>query len=171
MKFRFEFLTQTQLGRLFGSSSHEVGRWLKELGLRDFTGKPTEGAHDGGFCTTAPSGETGFHYVWKAEKTVALLREHGHALVPNPPGHLVEPAILRGSFSIRKSAEGEFAIENSDGSVSVWTNNQHTAGVVARILNVAHKHGVVERLCAGQKLMQATIGPVSKLDEVVADFD
>jgi len=171
MKFRFKFLTQTQVGKVFGATSHEIGKLLKELGLRDANGRPTESAHEGGFCKAAPSGENGFHYAWHANKTIALLREHGHALVSNPPASLVEPDILSGPFSVRKSSTGEFAIENGDGSTSVWANTQQTASVVARILNTAHKHGIVEQLCAGQKLMQAAVGPESKIDEIVATFD
>ena len=32
--FRFEFRTLTQIGEVFGASSHQVGKWLVEIGLR-----------------------------------------------------------------------------------------------------------------------------------------
>jgi hypothetical protein len=54
VKIKYKCLTQTQLGSLFGASSHEVGKWLVEVGLRDKkTKKPTDAAHRGGFCETA----------------------------------------------------------------------------------------------------------------------
>jgi hypothetical protein len=35
------YLTQRQLGRKYGVSSHQVGKWLVEWGLRSKDGRPT----------------------------------------------------------------------------------------------------------------------------------
>ena len=86
------------------------------------------------------------------KKTVAALREAGYPMVPNPPPDLVQPAILNGPFCVRKLAGDEFAVENADGSVSLWANNAMNADVVARILNAAHKTGLIDRLCQPQRL-------------------
>lgn len=170
MKFTYTHMTQTQLGELFGVTSHKIGQWLKDLGFRDEDGKPTEVAHDGHFCKQAPSGPSGYHWVWDSKKTVAALLEDQHLLVPNPPQNLVAPTILNGPFSVRKSGSQEFVIENGDGSASVWANNQMTADVVARILNLAHDKGVIDRLCQPQRLMQMTLVSEKEISRVVTPF-
>lgn len=171
MKFIFKHMTQTQIGKLFGATSHVIGDWLKEIGLRDPDGKPTEEAHDGHFCKQAPSGPTGYHWAWDAEKTVAALREAGYQLVPNPPQALVAPAILNGPFCVRKSAGSEFVIENGDRSASLWANNKMTADVVARILNAAHDKGVIDRLCQSQRLLQTPLASDKEISRVVKPFE
>ena len=170
MKFIFKHMTQTQIGKLFGVTSHVIGDWLKEIGLRDPDGKPTEEAHDGHYCKQAPSGPTGYHWAWDAEKTVAALREAGYQLVPNPPQALVAPAILNGPFCVRKSAGSEFVIENGDGSSSVWANNKMTADVVAQILNAADKLGYVAKLVRSQLLLQSPLASDKEVDRVVTPF-
>lgn len=170
MTFTYKCMTQTQLGQLFGVSNQKIGQWLRSLGLRDEDGKPTQKAHYGDFCETAPSGESGYHWVWQSQKTVAALIEAGHRLVPNPPPQLVYPAILHGPFSVRKSASAEFAVENEDGSVSLWANNKMTADVVVRILNLAHEKGFLDRLCQPQRLLQSPLAPVAEIDSVIQPF-
>lgn len=171
MRFTHKHMTQTQLGELFDVTSHTIGRWLKDLGLRGKDGRPTEEAHKGHFCKQAPSGPTGYHWVWDSQKTVAAFLEDQHLLIPNPPQNLVAPAILNGPFSVRKSSGSEFVIENGDGSVSVWANNQMTADVVAKILNLAHDKGVIDRLCQPQRLMQTTLASDREISRVVTPFD
>ena|SRR5579872_525796 len=171
MTFTYEFMTQTQIGKLFGVSSHKIGDWLRGLGLRDEDGKPTEEAHRGQFCKTAPSGQNGYHWVWDSEKTVAALRDAGHLLVPNPPQYIVQPGILNGPFSVRKSATGDFSVENQDGSTSVWANSRMTADVLVKILNLTHKHGVIDRLCAPQRLLQMPLAPEEEINNVITPFE
>lgn len=171
MKYTYSHMTQTQLGDLFGVTSHKIGQWLKDIGLRDADGKPSDEAHREGYCKQAPSGPSGYHWVWNSEQTVAAFRETGHQLVPNPPQKLVAAAILNGPFSVRKSAGSEFVIENEDGSVSLWGNTKMTSDVVARILNVAHDKGVIDRLCQPQRLLQTTLAPSKEVDNVVKPFE
>lgn len=171
MKFTYTHMTQTQLGELFGVTSHKIGQWLKDIGLRDEDGKPSQEAHDRQFCKQAPSGPSGYHWVWNSEKTVAAFLEVQHVLVSNPPSNLVAPSILNGPFSVRKSASQEFVIENGDGSASVWANNQMTADVIARILNLAHDKGVIDRLCQPQRLLQMTLASEKEISRVVTPFN
>ena len=171
MKFTFTHMTQTQLGELFGVTSHKIGQWLKDVSLRSEDGKPTDEAHDGNFCKQAPSGQNGYHWVWDSKKTVAALLEAEHLLVPNPPQNLVAPAILNGPFSVRKSAGSEFVIENGDGSASLWANCRMSADVVAGILNAAHKHGHVDRLCQPQRLLQTPLASEKEISRVVKPFE
>lgn len=50
-----EYFTLTELGRLYGVSSHVVGRWLKNLGLRTESGQPSNQAFADGFVSQRPS--------------------------------------------------------------------------------------------------------------------
>jgi len=171
MKFTYSHMTQTQLGELFGVTSHKIGQWLKDLGLRDEDGKPTEEAHDDHYCKQAPSGPTGYHWVWDSHKSVTAFLEAGHLLVPNPPQNLVAPTILNGPFCVRNSAGSEFVIVNGDGSVSLWANNKITADVVTRILNAAHDSGHLNRLCQPQRLLQSTLASSAEVDRVITPFE
>ena len=39
--FRFPYMTLTQLGQLFGVSSHQIGKWLRAMGLRTNENRPS----------------------------------------------------------------------------------------------------------------------------------
>lgn len=68
------YVTMRDLGTLLGVSSHAVGRKLKEVGLRDSEGQPTEKAKTGGFIKSVFLQETFPLIVWQLEKTLAVLR-------------------------------------------------------------------------------------------------
>jgi hypothetical protein len=155
MKFKYKFLTQTQLGRLFGVSSHKIGGWLVEVSLRTEDKRPSDRAHHDGFCTTAPSGSTGYHWVWNSQKTVRALQEAGHALVSDAPSELVEPSVLNGPFSMSPTRTKE--ILNTDGSVAVSVMNEQSARIVLKLLNTSHRHGVIERLTKPPELTAAAM--------------
>lgn len=73
-----EYLSMTDLGRLYGVSSHKIGRWLVELGLRNAQKKPSIKAFDGGFVTQRDSTQLGtYFWVWHGEKTLRALDEAG----------------------------------------------------------------------------------------------
>lgn len=142
MRFRYKLLTQSQLGVLFGVSSHVIGDWLTKLGLRDkTTKKPTREAHRGGFCDTAPSGPSGYHWAWDAEKTVAALKAVGHSLIDDLPEELVYPPELTGPFNVTKRS-----ILNGSGEVALRAATDQHAEVMAKLLNAAHRHGTLDRL-------------------------
>jgi len=52
------FLSMSEIGALYGKTSHEVGRILKRLGYRDRDGHPTRKAFEGHFV--APRGSLKF---------------------------------------------------------------------------------------------------------------
>ena len=58
------FLSLTELGKLFGVTSHKVGKWLVECGLRNERNKPTKRAFDEGIVTTTSTnrGSQGGYY-------------------------------------------------------------------------------------------------------------
>jgi hypothetical protein len=74
-----EFLSLTDLGRLYGVSSHKMGRWLVDLRLRTTDKKPSDAAFAGGYVAKRDSRQPGTYYwVWHREKTKRLLRQAGH---------------------------------------------------------------------------------------------
>jgi len=146
MKFRYRLLMQSQLGQLFGVSSHEIGKWLVDCGLRDQrTKKPTAEAHQGGYCDQAPSGlQSGYCWAWDAEQTVNLLVTAGHKLLTALPEELVLPPILNGPFTISTSCPSE--VINRDGTLAVRTVGPQNAMIVKSLLDLAYRHGVLSRV-------------------------
>jgi hypothetical protein len=71
-----DYQTMKELGATFGMTCHEVGKKLKELGLRTRDGRPTREAFKGGYCSQRWT-QDGQHYcwAWHGEKTVKLLQE------------------------------------------------------------------------------------------------
>jgi len=89
------WMTQTALGKLFGVSSHAIGKWLVELGLRTKDGIPTLDALTRGLAK-AMRDDRGFHfYVWDREAICALLRRAGHRQIGAPPPRMAGPFILQ----------------------------------------------------------------------------
>ena len=136
-----EFLTQTDLGKLFGVSSHAVGRWLVEIGLRTKEKKPSKKAFDGGFVTQAPTGRNdGSCWVWNRQKTLEALEAAGHPCrghqEPSPQARLVGP------FEARQSSLNGFEIVSGDGTVSLWGYGQHKVEKVVALLNLGYRHGL-----------------------------
>jgi hypothetical protein len=74
-----EFLSLTELGRLYGVSSHIMGRWLVALGLRTGDKKPSTAAFQGGYVTQRASTRPGtYFWVWHAQRTMRMLGEAGY---------------------------------------------------------------------------------------------
>lgn len=150
MKIKYNYLTQTQLGSLFGATSHEIGIWLVELGLRDQKSKkPTNEARRGGYCETAPSGQVGYHWVWNAEKTVEILRQANHRLLTDLPEELVEPSSLTEPFLISESCPKE--VLNADGTLAVRAGCRRNAIVVMKLLDFAYQRGLINKLTERQQ--------------------
>ena len=155
MIFKHKTFSQKQLGELFGVSSHEIGKWLVKVGLRDEkSGKPTRDAHEGGYCETAPSGQTGYFWAWKPEKTVQRFIDAGYRLLSELPEEWVEPSPLNGPFRISESCPKE--ILNSDGSLAVRAACRRNAEVVLKLLVLAEKHGAISKM--NGKVMQPNEG-------------
>ena len=69
-----DYLSLTDIGRIYGVSSHVAGRWLKGLGLRTESGEPSKQAFNEKYVSQRPSRHPGtFYYVWHAAKTTAIL--------------------------------------------------------------------------------------------------
>lgn len=148
MKFKTEHVTQTELGQIFGVSSHVIGDWFVEVGLKTETKHASGYAHNGGFITTVSNKSWGYKWMWHAQKTVTALIEAGHHPVSPPPGNLIEPSTIKGPFICRLNENGTHEIVGNDGFPAVWVVGDHNATVVTKLLNLADQSGVIERMAA-----------------------
>lgn len=164
MKIKYEYLTLGQLGDVFGETSHTVGKWLLTLGLR-FEGKlglrPTKAALDGGYVKPGPSRNQGYNWVWHAEKTVKALLDAGHRPMSPPPAAVVAPEALNGPFATRPHPQIGFEVVSGDGTVAVWVHGEENARVVAKVLTVADKHGLIGRLTGAEPSDGETPGAIT----------
>jgi hypothetical protein len=134
--------TLTELGTMFGVSSHVIGRWLVEIGLRTPDKRPSAEAFEGGYCQQAPTGRgQGYFWVWHAQKTIAALEKAGHSRKESAPqaGRLVGP------FTLEQSDTSEFRIVGTDGTVSVWVQGELKARQVLGLLNLGHDQGLLNQ--------------------------
>lgn len=75
-----EFVRMTDLGNLTGQSSHAVGKWLTEAGLRA-GGMPTPTAFEQGLVKKASTGRgSGYFYLWHQERTLPFLGAGGKSV-------------------------------------------------------------------------------------------
>ncbi len=145
MKYKQEFINMVDLGRLFGVSSHKVGKWLKELNLRDKYGTPTRQAYDQKLLSYDYERWGTYTTLWNAERTVSVLEEAGHTRIADPPDDLVEPPRLKGPFSVQQADRGKWHISGTDGEVVVFVVGQENARFIGRLLNTAERSGAIER--------------------------
>ena len=132
------YLTQTELGKLFGVSCKVVGDWLIEVGLRTIDRKPTRTAFDGGFVSQAALDAGGYFYKWDDEKTIKALEKEDTGVKRRCP--LEESG---GHFLFRKSSENGYEVLSGDGTVSIWIVGESNVDFVVRLLNLAYEHGKV----------------------------
>ena len=79
-----EYWTQREIAKLFGSTSHKIGRVLKQLGLRLENGKPSSRAHQLGLVRKRPVyGKEYFDvWTWHLGKTLPHLEPAGLRQLP-----------------------------------------------------------------------------------------
>jgi len=71
-----KFMTMKEIGALKGLTSHQIGRTLKQFGLREATGEPSPRAISEGFVDQRWYDEvTRFGWTWHVEKVGKLLDE------------------------------------------------------------------------------------------------
>jgi len=138
-------MTLTQIGELFGVTSHQVGKWLVEIGLRTSDKRPSAEAFDGGYVEQRPSRNQGYNWCWDSAKTVEALEKAGHRRIPNPPPGLVDPPLLNGPFQTRPNTSNGFDVVNGDGSVAVVVTGERNALFLAKVLNTADQCGTLAR--------------------------
>ena len=69
-----QYVTMRQIGKVLKVSSHVVGQKLKDVGLRDALGHPTEKAREGGFTKPVLFQERFALDLWHLDKALAILR-------------------------------------------------------------------------------------------------
>lgn len=75
--FRRTWRTLTELGQEFDISALKLGNLLKQHGLREKGGEPTQRAKDGGFFEEIVPNEGKPYYLWHRDKTVEFLTNQG----------------------------------------------------------------------------------------------
>jgi hypothetical protein len=143
--FYFKFMTLTQLGKIFGVTNQQVGKWLVEIGLRTTENKPSHEAFQGEFVEQVPSRNDKYTWGWHSAKTVAVLEAAGHFRILNPPEDLVKPPMLNGPFAIRGGGDGTYQIVSADGCVAIVVTGKRNAEYVLRMLTLLHQTGSLEK--------------------------
>ncbi|HBB31558.1 MAG TPA: hypothetical protein DDZ80_06105 [Cyanobacteria bacterium UBA8803] len=75
--FRKTWRTLTELGQEFGVSAVKFGNLLKQHGLREKDGEPSQIAQEGGFFEKIVPKEGKPYYLWHRDKTVEYLTSLG----------------------------------------------------------------------------------------------
>jgi hypothetical protein len=75
--FRKTWRTLTELGQEFGVSGIKFGNLLKQHGLREKDGEPTQKAKDGSFFEKIAPNNGKPYYLWHRDKTVEFLISQG----------------------------------------------------------------------------------------------
>jgi hypothetical protein len=77
-KFTHIWANQTDLGKQFGLSSIVMGRTLKELGLREDNGNPSERALQENYCIATPLKNGKQFFMWSKQKVDELMQSYGY---------------------------------------------------------------------------------------------
>lgn len=152
MSFKYEFMSLTQIGEVFGTTSHQVGRWLANIGLRYQSKqgwKASREAHARGYVKDVGTGGQNYIWAWHSERTVKALEDAGHKICIQPSSDLLLPCKVNGPFECRPNPPFGHEIVNGDGTVAITVTGEENARVLCRLLNMAHKHGVISRALAG----------------------
>ena len=143
MKYRFEFMTLTQLGEIFGVSSHQVGNWLVEIEFRTESKRPSRLAFEIDAVKEGPSKGQGYNWVWHVERTITALEAAGRRRVFPAPLGLVEAPMLCGPFTLINDSTHNFRVENQYRDV-VLQGQGNGNGLLA-VMNAAHRLGFFQR--------------------------
>jgi len=148
MRFTAPYMNMADLGRLFGVSGQQVGKWLKEIGLRRDNGTPSTAAYDQKLLSYDYERWGTYTTLWYADKVVRILKEAGHEPIVDPPSDLVETPSLIGPFSIRELDDDRWRLVSSDGEVAMFVTGEINAQVVERVMNIAHKAEMLDKIRA-----------------------
>jgi len=71
-----QYLSQTEIGNLYGVSARIAGAWLVRGGLRGPDGKPTDHAEQNGYCRSVYMTDRGRSFwVWHSARTLELIED------------------------------------------------------------------------------------------------
>ncbi len=142
-----EFVNQTDLGKLFDLTSHQIGRILMRLGLRNPDRTPTQLARERGYCKQRTMDNGYGDWLWHRVLTARAIENAGY---PRKGDHLpsddpAKTAPLSGPFICRQMGGLHYAIESGDGSVVVWCDGPRNADTLTRLMNKAHEQGLFQK--------------------------
>lgn len=141
--FDFEFLSMKQLGKMFGVTSHKIGKWLIEIGLRDRNRQPTQRAVNGGYCREHTD-EDGIRFVvWHREKVTKLLVDAGHQLANQPAQAIPQPVKRKppsDPYKLITDKNGGHQIVNQEG-VDILTRDPKWLSRLVAMIDQASKKG------------------------------
>lgn len=141
-----KYTTMRELGKHFGATSHEIGRWLVEIGLRTQSKEPSQKAIAGGYCKKQSFDGPGLQVVWHVGKTIAALEAAGHQQIVTPPPMPVPTSTgLVGPFTLEQSGINGYVIRGGDGATAIWLYGKAAARTVLNLLNLAYQHGYLNR--------------------------
>jgi len=66
------WMSQTELGMLYGESCQVIGKWLKEVGWRCDDGTPSQEAFLTGMVSKRESRNNGYFYVWSMHNAIEI---------------------------------------------------------------------------------------------------
>lgn len=148
MKYRRDYMDMNELGRLFGVSGRVVGSRLKELGLRDRWGNPTWQAESQRLTDYNYERHGTYTKLWHVERTVRILEDAGLELASPAPTDLIEPPEIAGPFSLKEADCDQWQIIGKDDAVAIVVTGEANARVVQRVMNIAHRAGMLEKILA-----------------------
>lgn len=143
-----DFVTLGIIGKVFGVSSHQIGKWLIEIGLRTKELRPTSAAFEGKFVLPAPLDHGGYHYTWHKAKTVAALCKAGRKTLVSLDAEKLTEMLkddeqqVVGPFQKRQEGPSLFEIVDSNGHVATWASGDKHANDVLKSLNAAFNCGL-----------------------------
>lgn len=144
MRYKFCYMSMTEIGQLFykdlrsasSATSHDVGRWLQDIGLRTKDKSPSLNATESGIAIqklTGKNKDIPNHY-WEPNQTVAALEKAGHKRLPNPPENIVCHEKIEGPYVCERNHLNGYDIKsNSDTITTVY--GDENAEMVLQALN------------------------------------
>ena len=144
MKLKKRYMNMTEVGKIFGVTSHVVGKWLKQMGLRRHNGTPSSDAYEHGLIDSDFNEYGTYNVLWDAARVIAILDEAGHKRANPPPADLVEAPFLRGPFEAEEGGDGVWVIAGADEQKLISASGDTNAKVLTHILNLAHEGGYLK---------------------------
>lgn len=145
MKYRTEYMDMKELGRLFGVSGVVIGSHLRDLGLRDHWGKPSQQAENQRLIDYNYERHGTYTKLWHVEKTVRILENDGLKLASPAPTDLVKPPPLVGPFTIQAASKDTWQLVGADNEVVLTVIGEENAKAIRKLMNFADKNGHFKR--------------------------
>jgi hypothetical protein len=136
----FEFVTQTQLGKIFGVGSKVMGKWLTKIGLRDGEHDPTKEALQGGYCKLFRNDRDIVFFVWHRNKTIEALKAGGYDPMCEQPETILATGLV-GPFSLYQTSEDGFQVRNGDTTCCLFVRGARVGKQLVALLNHVHGRG------------------------------